>query len=169
MYGSPEVTAGGNALKYYASVRLDTRRKEILPDNTGIRIKVKVVKNKVAPPFKAVQLDILFGSGLDRYGCMLDAALDLGIIERKGSWYAYQGTNVAQGRASVVELLKQPDSDFGKQLEEQVRQALSSDVGAQADVEASAVNEEENDGIGEAPAISGMMMMETADDLFMEA
>merc|ERR1712183_863524 len=78
IYGSPEVTAGGNALKFYSSVRLDRRRREVLPENSGIRIKVKVVKNKVAAPFKVVNLDLLFGSGIDRTGCMIDAALDLG-------------------------------------------------------------------------------------------
>lgn len=176
MYGSPEVTAGGNALKYYASVRLDTRRKEILPDNSGIRVKVKVVKNKVAPPFKAVQLDILFGSGLDRFGCMLDAALDLGIVERKGSWYAYQGSNVAQGRASVVELLKQEDSVLGKQMEAEVRQALSApDAGnAVVAVEMDTENDGDdgNNSNDEAPSMSmesGMMMMESAEESYMEA
>ena len=88
IYGSPEVTAGGNALKFYSSVRLDTRRKEVLPDNAGIKIKVKVVKNKVAAPFKTVNLDILFGSGIDSMGSLVDAALELGVVERKGSWYA---------------------------------------------------------------------------------
>jgi recombination protein RecA len=125
IYGSPEVTSGGNALKFYASVRLDTRRKEILPENSGIQIKVKVVKNKVAAPFKAVNLDILFGSGIDRVGCTLDAALDLDIVERRGSWYAYEGNNLAQGRLNVVELLK-TDKTLGQQLEAEVKQALMS-------------------------------------------
>lgn len=123
IYGSPEVTSGGNALKFYSSVRLDTRRKEILPDNIGIRVKVKVVKNKVAAPFKAVMLDIIFGSGIDSWGCTLDAALDLGIVERKGSWYAYQGTQLAQGRHNVVEYLKV--NDIGEAVKEDVRQALA--------------------------------------------
>jgi recombination protein RecA len=124
IYGSPEVTSGGNALKFYASVRLDTRRKEILPDNKGIRVKVKVVKNKVAAPFKAVMVDILFGSGIDRMGCTLDAALDLEIVERRGSWYAYKGTQLAQGRNNVVDLLKS-DAVFAAQLEADVRLALA--------------------------------------------
>lgn len=124
IYGSPEVTSGGNALKFYASVRLDTRRKEILPDNQGIRVKVKVVKNKVAAPFKAVNLDILFGSGIDTMGCMLDAAVDLDIVERRGSWYAYRGDRLAQGRQNVVEMLK-VDEKLAAQLEGDVREALS--------------------------------------------
>ncbi|KAG7337266.1 recombination protein RecA [Nitzschia inconspicua] len=123
IYGSPEVTSGGNALKFYASVRLDTRRKEILPDNKGIRVKVKVVKNKVAAPFKAVMLDIIFGTGIDSWGCTLDAALDLGIVERRGSWYAYQGNQLAQGRHNVVEYLK--TNDLGESIKEDVRQALA--------------------------------------------
>mmetsp|Transcript_42924 Transcript_42924/g.124092 ORF Transcript_42924/g.124092 Transcript_42924/m.124092 type:complete len:410 (-) Transcript_42924:218-1447(-) len=123
IYGSPEVTSGGNALKFYSSVRLDTRRKEILPENKGIRVKVKVVKNKVAAPFKAVMLDILFGSGIDSLGCMLDAALDLGIVERRGSWYAYNGQQLAQGRTNAVEFLR--DHELGKTIAQDVRQALS--------------------------------------------
>ena len=124
IYGSPEVTSGGNALKFYSSIRLDTRRKEVLPENSGIRVKVKVVKNKVAAPFKVVHLDILFGSGIDRVGCTLDAAMDLNIVERRGSWYAYKGKNLAQGRINVVELLKN-DKDLGALLEGEVRLALS--------------------------------------------
>lgn len=110
-------------MKFYSSVRLDTRRKEILPDNLGIRIKVKVVKNKVAAPFKVVNLDVLFGSGIDTVGNMLDCAYDLEIIERKGSWYAYKGSNLAQGRFNAVELLKK-DPDLKAQIETEVRLAL---------------------------------------------
>jgi recombination protein RecA len=123
IYGSPEVTAGGNALKFYSSVRLDTRRKEILPDNTGIRIKVKVVKNKIAAPFKAVMLDILFGSGIDRLGSMLDAAVDLDIVERRGSWFSYKGNNIAQGRQKTIDLLLEK-GEFAAELEHDVRHAL---------------------------------------------
>jgi recombination protein RecA len=124
IYGSPEVTSGGNALKFYASVRLDTRRKEILPDNVGIRCKVKVVKNKVGAPFKTVNLDILFGSGIDTMGCTLDAALDLNIVERKGSWYAWTGgENLAQGRVNAVELLKK-EPELALRLETEVRLAF---------------------------------------------
>ena len=124
IYGSPEVTSGGNALKFYSSVRLDTRRKEILPENKGIRVKVKVVKNKVAAPFKAVMLDILFGTGIDRIGCLLDAALDLEVIDRRGSWYVYDGKQLGQGRLNVVELLRE-NVELEQQLEDAVRNALS--------------------------------------------
>jgi recombination protein RecA len=102
---------------------LDCRRKEILPENVGIRVKVKVVKNKVAAPFKAVMLDILFGSGIDSVGCMLDAALDLDVIERRGSWYAYKGKQLAQGRHNAVEYLK--ENEIGEQIQEDVRLALA--------------------------------------------
>jgi recombination protein RecA len=120
---SPEVTSGGNALKFYASVRLDTRRKEVLPDNVGIKVKVKVVKNKIAAPFKVVNLDILFGTGIDRLGCTLDAALDLEIVERRGSWYAYKGNQLAQGRQNVLYMMKQ-DAQLEQQLETDVRIAF---------------------------------------------
>lgn len=124
IYGSPEVTSGGNALKFYASVRLDTRRKEILPDNMGIRVKVKVVKNKVAAPFKAVMVDILFGTGIDSMGCMLDAAIELEVVDRKGSWFSYRGKNVAQGRINVIELMKQ-DPALASAIEADVKLGLS--------------------------------------------
>ena len=123
IYGSPEVTSGGNALKFYASVRLDTRRREVLPDNMGIRAKVKVVKNKVAAPFKVIELDILFGEGIDKMGCLLDAALDLDIIERRGSWYSYEDSNFAQGRMNASVYLKE-NLAVAKKMEEEVRHAV---------------------------------------------
>lgn len=107
IFGSPEVTSGGNALKFYSSVRIDARRKEVLPDNAGIKVNVKIVKNKVAPPFRTVTLDIIFGQGIDKMGCLIDAALDLNVIEKKGSWYAFNGINFAQGRYNAADHLKQ--------------------------------------------------------------
>lgn len=123
IYGSPEVTSGGNALKFYASVRLDTRRREVLPDNVGIRAKVKVVKNKVAAPFKVVELDILFGEGIDRMGSLLDAAMELGVVRRKGSWYAYQEQNFAQGRFNASVYLKE-DGAMARKIEADVRESM---------------------------------------------
>ncbi|KAL7430621.1 hypothetical protein ACHAXH_002765 [Discostella pseudostelligera] len=123
IYGSPEVTSGGNSLKFYASVRLDTRRREVLPDNMGIRVKVKVVKNKVAAPFKTIELDILFGEGIDKMGSLLDAALDLGVVSRRGSWYNYQDSNFAQGRVNASEYLKENRS-VAKKIEEGIREAM---------------------------------------------
>lgn len=124
IYGSPEVTAGGNALKFYSSVRIDTRRREILPDNSGIRIRAKVVKNKIAPPFKEAMLDILFGTGIDRLGCLLDAAVECDVVVRKGSWYSYADTNFAQGRLNAAEVFRE-DSDLAKSVENDVRAAMS--------------------------------------------
>ena len=124
-YGSPEVTAGGNALKFYSSVRLDTRRREVLPENAGIRMRVKIVKNKVAAPFKEVHMDVLFGSGIDSIGCLLDAACDAGIVVRKGSWFSYKGTNFAQGRFNAAERLKD-DDDLFHFIQQDVLQSLSS-------------------------------------------
>ena len=106
MYGNPEVTAGGNALKFYSSVRIDVRRREVLKDNQGIMVRVKVVKNKVAPPFRVVEFDILFGSGIDRMGCLLDAAEACGTVERKGSWYSRGDLRFAQGRRPTIEFLR---------------------------------------------------------------
>jgi recombination protein RecA len=139
IFGSPEVTSGGNALKFYSSVRLDSRRKEVLPDNQGIRIKVKVVKNKVAAPFKTANLDILFGEGIDRMGSLVDAALELAVVERKGSWYAFNGINFAQGRYKAAEHLKK-DAEFANEISEAVHNALlavsgDGDVALESDIE----------------------------------
>jgi recombination protein RecA len=154
IYGSPEVTSGGNALKFYASVRLDTRRKEILPDNTGIRVKVKVVKNKVSAPFKSVLLDVLFGSGIDKIGCLLDTALEAGIVERRGSWYTHRGHNLAQGRLNVVEALR-GDPEMAADLEAEVRRALSS-----GSVQAAGVADDDDRPLGEGDDVTTMLMSE---------
>eukprot|EP00612_Vaucheria_litorea_P000483 CAMPEP_0171452016 /NCGR_PEP_ID=MMETSP0945-20130129/287_1 /TAXON_ID=109269 /ORGANISM="Vaucheria litorea, Strain CCMP2940" /LENGTH=320 /DNA_ID=CAMNT_0011976587 /DNA_START=232 /DNA_END=1194 /DNA_ORIENTATION=- len=107
MFGSPEVTSGGNALKYYSSVRIDIRRKETLRDNTGITVRVKIAKNKLAPPFKTVEMDILFGTGIDGTSSLLDAAEMYQIVQKKGSWYALDGKNISQGRLNTVSYLKE--------------------------------------------------------------
>jgi len=157
IYGSPEVTSGGNALKFYSSIRLDTRRKEILPDNKGIRVKVKVVKNKVAAPFKAVMVDILFGTGIDSGGCMLDAALDLGVIERRGSWFSYKDENLAQGRHNTVLYLKE-NTELYTTIEEEVRVALSN-YGKKTDDDGDDNNNNKDDdsGVDDANAVSSSM------------
>jgi recombination protein RecA len=163
IYGSPEVTSGGNALKFYASVRLDTRRKEILPDNVGIRVKVKVVKNKVSAPFKSVLLDILFGSGIDKIGCLLDSALDAGIVERRGSWYTYRGQNLAQGRLNVVESLR-GDPGMASELEGEVRRALSAGVVSSAAAEGG--DEDYDDGMAPGEEAEATTMVAEGDPFY---
>ena len=109
IYGSPEVTSGGNALKYYASVRLDVRRVETLKngaDAYGSHTRVKVVKNKLAPPFKQAEFDVLYGIGISRDSELVDLAVKLDIIEKSGSWFSYNGERLAQGRDNVRELLR---------------------------------------------------------------
>src|SRR5687768_6911611 len=109
MFGNPETTTGGNALKFYASVRLDIRRigqiKEAADEITGNRVKVKVVKNKVAPPFKVVEFDIMYGQGISKVGEILDLGVELNIIQKSGSWFAYNGDKLGQGRDAVKQLL----------------------------------------------------------------
>ncbi|MEL6939655.1 MAG: recombinase RecA [Cyanobacteria bacterium J06598_1] len=126
VYGNPETTTGGNALKFYASVRLDIRRVQTLKqgnENFGIRVKVKTVKNKVAPPFRTAEFDILFGHGISTVGCVVDLAEQLGIITRRGAWYSYQDSNFAQGRDNAVRhLIKHPD--LAQAIEGQVREQL---------------------------------------------
>ncbi len=126
-YGNPETTTGGNALKFYASVRLDIRRIQTLKRGTeeyGIRAKVKVAKNKVAPPFRIAEFDILFGRGISTLGCLLDLAEETGVVTRKGAWYSYQGDNIGQGRDNTIMWLEQ-NPDKKDQIEVVVRQKLT--------------------------------------------
>jgi recombination protein RecA len=110
MFGNPETTTGGNALKFYASLRLDVRRIEAIKDGqnvVGNRVKVKVVKNKVAPPFKEAQFDILYNEGISRIGDLIDTAVDHNIIAKSGSWFAYNGERIGQGRDAVKKYLQE--------------------------------------------------------------
>jgi recombination protein RecA len=126
-YGSPEVTTGGNALKFYASVRLDIRRIQTLKKGTegeyGIRAKVKVAKNKVAPPFRIAEFDILFGSGISQVGCLVDLAERTDVVVRKGAWYSYNGENIAQGRDNAMKYLEERP-ELMVDVEKQVREKL---------------------------------------------
>lgn len=124
MFGNPETTPGGKALKYYSSVRLDIRRGEQIKsgaDVVGNRTNIKVVKNKVAPPFKSAAVDIMYGEGVSKEGELVDLAADVGIIEKSGAWYAYKGEKLAQGKENVKMLLKNNDS-LREEIELQVRE-----------------------------------------------
>ena len=127
MYGNPETTTGGNALKFYASVRLDIRRIQTLKRGTeeyGIRAKVKVAKNKVAPPFRIAEFDILFGKGISTLGCLLDLAEETSVVSRKGAWYSYEGDNIGQGRDNSILWLEQ-NPEAKEKIEMLVRQKLT--------------------------------------------
>ena len=124
MFGNPETTPGGKALKYYSSVRLDIRRGEQIKsgaDVVGTRTNIKVVKNKVAPPFKSAVVDIMYGEGVSKEGELVDLAADVGIVEKSGAWYAYKGEKLAQGKENVKMLLKNNDS-LREEIELQVRE-----------------------------------------------
>lgn len=126
IYGNPEVTTGGIALKFYSTIRLEIRRGEAIKngeDIIGNRAKVKVVKNKVAPPFKRVEFDIMYGSGISKIGTLLDTAYDLGIIDRAGAWYSYQDERLGQGRENSKTYLEE-NADLRKKVEEDVRRSL---------------------------------------------
>lgn len=132
MMGNPETTTGGNALKFYASVRLDVRR-SISKDNAikgkneewiGTPTKVKVVKNKVAPPFKVAEFNVIFGEGIDKFGEVVDIAIDIDIIKKAGSWFSYNGSQIGQGRSSVMELLKDNQSLF-EEVQEKVKETYT--------------------------------------------
>jgi recombination protein RecA len=126
MFGSPETTTGGNALKFYASVRLDIRRTGTIKkgdDAIGNETKVKVVKNKVAPPFKTAEFDILFGEGISRQGEIIDMGVTAKVIEKSGAWYAYQGEKIGQGRDNAREFLRENPS-LSLEIENKVRESL---------------------------------------------
>lgn len=125
-YGNPETTTGGNALKYYASVRLDIRRIQTLKKGTeefGNRVKVKVAKNKVAPPFRIAEFDIIFGKGISTIGCLVDLAEETGILTRKGAWYSYNGDNISQGRDNAIKYMEEKP-EFVIEVTKLVREKL---------------------------------------------
>ena len=127
MFGNPETTTGGNALKFYASVRLDIRRSTQLKDSTGNamgnKTRVKVVKNKVAPPFKEAQFDIMFGQGISREGSLLDVGVDHGIVRKAGAWFTYDEVQLGQGKENSKRFLRE-NADIALQLETDVYKAV---------------------------------------------
>ena len=128
MFGNPETTTGGNALKFYSSVRLEIRRIESIDakgaeDAVGNRVRVKIVKNKVAPPFRKVELDIYFGKGVSATASLLDAAVKYGFIDKKGAWYTTETEKVGQGRENAIAFLEQ-NADFAKDIEQKLREKM---------------------------------------------
>ena len=126
MFGNPETTTGGNALKFYASVRLDIRRSSQIKDGDeaiGNRVKVKVVKNKVAPPFRSAEFDIVFGEGISKTGEILDSGVELGIVQKSGSWFSYNSDKLGQGRDAVKQLLRD-NPELSNEIESKIREKI---------------------------------------------
>jgi len=126
MFGNPETTPGGKALKFYSSVRMDVRKGEVIKDgdqSVGARTKVKIVKNKMAPPFKTAEFDIVFGLGISKEGCLLDLAVEHDIIQKSGAWFSYNGDKIAQGKENAKGFLAN-NPELEKEIEEKVREAM---------------------------------------------
>jgi recombination protein RecA len=138
MFGSPETTTGGKALKFYASVRLDIRRIETLKDGTdsvGNRTRVKVVKNKCAPPFKSAEFDILYGVGISREGSLIDLGVEQGIVRKSGAWYTYEGDQLGQGKENARNFLHEND-DIANEIERRIKEKLGIGIGPRLDADA---------------------------------
>jgi len=140
MFGSPETTTGGRALKFYASVRLDVRRIETLKDGSepvGSRTRVKVVKNKVSPPFKQAEFDILYGIGISREGSLIDMGVEQGIVRKSGAWYTYEGDQLGQGKENARSFLRD-NPDLANEVEKRIKEKLG--VGPKLDAPTAAVD-----------------------------
>ena len=147
MFGSPETTTGGRALKFYSTVRLDVRKTDKImqgQEMIGNRTKVRVVKNKVAPPFKTAEFDIMYGEGVSRVGTVLDIATDFDIIEKSGSWYSYDGSRLGQGKENAKKALKEKP-ELAAEIEEKVRAKLMEQAAAAKDGEVERVPDDENE------------------------
>ena len=130
MFGNPETTTGGNALKFYASVRLDIRRMTQIKDGdqaTGNHVKVKVVKNKVAPPFRQVEFDLVFGEGISKVGEIIDMGVELGIVQKSGSWFSYDTNKLGQGREGVKDILRD-NPELANEIEAKIRARIKEDM-----------------------------------------
>src|ERR1700722_1421869 len=144
IYGSPEVTPGGRALKFYSSVRLEIRRVESIKDGaevTGSRTRVKVVKNKCAPPFRSAEFDIMYGPGLSREGSILDVAVELGIVKKSGAWYTYEGEQLGQGRENAKAFLRE-SPELVVEIDERIRQEVTSVPSADVPLGTGALDDE---------------------------
>jgi recombination protein RecA len=151
VHNSPETTSGGRALKFYASVRLDVRRIETLKDGTdavGNRIRVKVVKNKVSPPFRQAEMDLLFGQGLSREGGLIDLGVEQGIVRKSGAWYTYEGDQLGQGKENARTFLHD-NPDIANAIEKKIKEKLG--VGPRMDAEADVLGSPAGDGAGRRP------------------
>jgi recombination protein RecA len=143
VHNSPETTPGGRALKFYSSVRLDIRRIESIkdgPEVVGNRARVKVVKNKTAPPFRQAEFDIMYGKGISREGSLLDVGVDLGIVKKSGAWFTYEGEQLGQGRENAKTFLSE-NLDLMVEISEKIRQAVG--IGAEDETEISLADAEE--------------------------
>ena len=161
MFGSPETTPGGRALKFYSSVRLDIRRIESIKDGVevvGNRTRVKVVKNKVAPPFKQAEFDIMYGKGISREGSLLDIGVDMGIVKKSGAWYTYEGEQLGQGRENAKQFLIE-NAEIMVEISERIRTEVGLGLG-HGDVDE--VDDADADELGQADRID---VMTPADDL----
>ena len=150
MYGSPETTSGGNALKFYASVRLDIRRIGAIKERdevVGNQTRVKVVKNKLAPPFKQVEFDIMYGEGVSKVGELIDLGVKAGVVEKSGAWFSYDSVRIGQGRENAKQFLKD-NPDMAAKIEAQVRQ--NSGIVAEAILAGEAEKDADDDEAAEA-------------------
>ena len=126
MFGNPETTTGGNALKFYSTIRLDIRKIGMIKDGDSVmghRTKVKVVKNKVAPPFRAAEFDIIFGEGISKTGEIIDMGVELGIVGKSGSWFSYNNDKLGQGRDAVKQLLTD-NPELANEIEQKIREKI---------------------------------------------
>ena len=127
MFGNPETTAGGKALKFYASVRMDVRRVDTIKNGdefVGNRTKIKIVKNKLAPPFKTVEFDIIYGKGISKTGCILDMAVEHGICQKTGSWFSYNDEKIGQGKENAKKYLED-NPNVLEEIEKQIKEKLN--------------------------------------------
>jgi recombination protein RecA len=157
MFGNPETTTGGNALKFYASVRLDIRKIQAIKEGeevTGGRVKVKVVKNKIAPPFRAAEFDIMFNEGISKLGEIIDIGVEKNIVEKSGAWFSYGGTRIGQGRENVKQFLRD-HADMASEIELKVRQAAGLPGAGASAPEVAEAQSKDTASVERAPASSG--------------